>query len=132
MIPRVKIHFVSKEFSGLQYPTINIICKSLKMMNMLLIFLLIQMILLKALMIKLMYLFQNILLVLSLFFTRDDQIKFHDPKKETYVKKFQERQKINIGTRDSPKYVNLGTSCTKEEIDQYTTLFKEFYDFYLI
>jgi hypothetical protein len=42
----------------------------------------------------------------------------------------QETQKINIGTHDSPKYVNLGTNYTKEEIDQYTSMFKEFYDIF--
>jgi hypothetical protein len=40
----------------------------------------------------------------------------------------QETQKINIGTQDSPKYVNLDTNCTEKEVDQYTALLKEYYD----
>jgi hypothetical protein len=57
---------------------------------------------------------------LESLFTRDDQIKISKPLEEPSVRKVQETQKINIGTLESPKYINLGTSCTKEEIDQYT------------
>jgi hypothetical protein len=61
---------------------------------------------------------------LEYLFTRDDQIKIPNFKEEEYVRKVQETQKINIGTHDAPKYINIGTSCTMEEIDQYTSLFK--------
>jgi hypothetical protein len=67
---------------------------------------------------------------LESLFTRDDQTKIPDLKEEVSVRKVQETQKINIGTHDSPKYINLGTSCTMEEIDQYTSLFKEFHDIF--
>jgi hypothetical protein len=45
-------------------------------------------------------------------------------KEEASTRKVQETQKINIGTEESPKYVNLGTGCMQKEIDQYTSLFK--------
>jgi hypothetical protein len=61
---------------------------------------------------------------LEYIFTRDDQTKILDPKEETYVRKVQETQKLNIGTPDSPEYLNLGTNYTIEEIDQCTSLFK--------
>jgi hypothetical protein len=57
---------------------------------------------------------------LESLFTRDDQTKILDPKEEPSIRKVQETHKINIGTPDSPKYINLGTSCTTEEIEQYT------------
>jgi len=44
---------------------------------------------------------------------------------EPSIIKVQETQKINIGALESPKHINLGTSCTKEEIDQYTQFFKK-------
>jgi hypothetical protein len=59
---------------------------------------------------------------------RDDQTKISKPLEEPSVRKVQETHKINIGTPESPKYINLGTSCTKEERDKYTQLFKEFQD----
>jgi hypothetical protein len=37
-------------------------------------------------------------------------------KEEVSIRKVQETQKINIGTKDSPKYVNLGTGCTKKRL----------------
>ena len=37
-------------------------------------------------------------------------------------------KKINIGTDISLKYINLGVDCTSEELDQYITLFKEYFD----
>jgi hypothetical protein len=55
-------------------------------------------------------------------FTRDDQA--NNLKEEVSTRKVQETKKINIGTEDSPKYVNLGIDCTLEEVDPYTTLFK--------
>jgi hypothetical protein len=61
-------------------------------------------------------------------FTRDDQTKVPSLKEEVSVRKVQETHKINIGTKDSLKYVNLGTSCTEKEVDQYIALFKEYYD----
>jgi hypothetical protein len=61
-------------------------------------------------------------------FTIDDLKKLHETKEETSVKKVQETQKINIGTHDFPKYVNLFTNCSQQEINQYTSLFKDFYD----
>ena len=60
--------------------------------------------------------------------TRDDQTKISKPFEESSIRKFQETYKINIGTVESPKYINLGASCTKEERDKYTHLFKEFQD----
>jgi hypothetical protein len=66
----------------------------------------------------------------GILFTRDDQTNIPDPREEPFVKKVQETQNINIGTSDSPKYINLGTSCTTEEIDQYTHIFKEFQDIF--
>jgi ribonuclease HI len=63
---------------------------------------------------------------LESLFTRDDQINISEPLEEPFVRKVQETQKINIGTLESPKYINLGTSCTKEEIDQYTHFLKIF------
>jgi hypothetical protein len=38
------------------------------------------------------------------------------------------RKKINIGTDSSPKCVNLGVDCTYEEVDQYASLFIEYFD----
>jgi len=67
---------------------------------------------------------------LEYHFTRDNQTNILDPKEEPFVRKVQETQKINIGTLDSPKYINIGTSCTIEEIDQYTLLFKAFQDIF--
>jgi hypothetical protein len=40
----------------------------------------------------------------------------------------QETKKINIGIENSPKYVNLGIDCMTKEIDQCTSLFKEYVD----
>ena len=59
---------------------------------------------------------------------RDEQIKISKPLEETFVIKFQETKKINIGTLESTKYINLGTSYTKEESDQYIHIFKDFQD----
>jgi hypothetical protein len=67
---------------------------------------------------------------LEYFFTRDDQRKNHDLTEETSIAKVQDTKNINISTHDFPKYINLGTSCKKEEIDEYTSLLKEFYDFF--
>jgi len=61
---------------------------------------------------------------LQYFFTRDDQTQIHDLMEKTSIMKFQDTKNINIGTHDFPKYINLGTSCKKEQIDQYTCLFK--------
>jgi hypothetical protein len=63
-------------------------------------------------------------------FTRDDQTNILDPREEPSVKKIQETQKINIGNFDFPKYINLGTSYTTENIDQYIKLFKKFQDIF--
>jgi hypothetical protein len=57
-------------------------------------------------------------------FTRDDQMKIHDPKEVTSIKKVQETRKINFGTDDIIKYINLGTNCTKKEVDRYNALLK--------
>jgi hypothetical protein len=54
-----------------------------------------------------------------------------DPKEESSIRKFQELHKINIDALYSPKYINIGTSCTTEDIEQYTLLFKEFQDVFL-
>jgi len=59
---------------------------------------------------------------------RDDQTNISKPLEENYIIKVQETHNINIGTPESPKYIKLGTSCTKEERDQYTQLFKYFQD----
>jgi len=61
-------------------------------------------------------------------FTRDDHRK--SLKEEVLVRKVQEMKKVNIGTDSSPKYKNLGVDCTSKELDQYTTLFKEYFDFF--
>jgi hypothetical protein len=61
---------------------------------------------------------------LESLFTTNDKKKIQDPKEEVSIRKVQETQKINIGIHDSPKYINIGTGCTMEEIDQYTSLFK--------
>jgi len=45
---------------------------------------------------------------------------------ESFLRKEQETQKINSNTFDVPKCLNLGTSCTTREVEQYTLLFKEF------
>jgi hypothetical protein len=67
-IPKLmRVHSVLKSFSGLQYQTIKIFCKFLKTMNILLIFSLIQMILPKASMIKMLYSFQNIVSIWNPF-----------------------------------------------------------------
>jgi hypothetical protein len=63
---------------------------------------------------------------LESLFTIEDQTKIPDLLEELSVKKVQETQKINISTADFEKYINLGISCTTEEIDQYTQLLKEF------
>jgi hypothetical protein len=44
----------------------------------------------------------------------DDQTKNPYLKEEVSIIKFQETQKTNIGTHDAPKYINLGTNCSKE------------------
>jgi hypothetical protein len=67
---------------------------------------------------------------LESLFTRDDQTKTLGPIEEHSIGKVQETQKINISAPDSPKYINLGTSCTIVEIEQYTILFKEFQDIF--
>jgi ribonuclease HI len=59
-------------------------------------------------------------------FTRDDHTK--SLKEEVSVWKVQEMKKVNIGTDSSLKYVNLGVDCTSEELDQYISLFKEYFD----
>jgi hypothetical protein len=61
---------------------------------------------------------------LEYLFTRYYQTNILDQKEEKYIRKFQETHKINIGTPYFPKYINLGISCTTEEIDQHTQLFK--------
>jgi hypothetical protein len=65
---------------------------------------------------------------LESLFTRDDQTKISKPHENPSIRKFQETRNINIGTHESPNYINLGTSCTTEERDKYTHLFKEFQD----
>jgi hypothetical protein len=57
---------------------------------------------------------------LASLYTRDDQNNIPNPLEEPYIIKFQESQKLTIGTPDFPKYINLGTSCIIEEINQYT------------
>jgi hypothetical protein len=64
------------------------------------------------------------------YVTTDDQTNILDPKKELFVRKFQETQNINIDTSNFPNYINLGTSFTVEEIGQYTQLLKEFQDIF--
>jgi hypothetical protein len=59
-------------------------------------------------------------------FTKDDHAK--NILEEVSVRKVQETRKVNIGTDNSPKYVNLGVDCTTEEVDQYISLFKEYID----
>lgn len=49
---------------------------------------------------------------LESLFPRDDQTKISKPLEEPFVRKVQETHKINIGTPESPKYINLGTGCT--------------------
>jgi hypothetical protein len=63
---------------------------------------------------------------LESLFTRDDQTKTMNTVEESSLRKVQETHKINIGTFDVPKCINLGTSCTTEEVEQYTLLFKSF------
>jgi hypothetical protein len=46
-------------------------------------------------------------------------------KKESSLKKAQETQKINIGTPEEAKYINLGIGCTNDEVKRYTILFQE-------
>jgi hypothetical protein len=58
------------------------------------------------------------------FFTRDDQIKASNLKEEVSTRRVQETQNINIGTEESPRYVNLEIDYTQKEINQYTSLFK--------
>jgi hypothetical protein len=57
-------------------------------------------------------------------FTRDEQTKMPNLKYEVSIIKVKETHKINIATQDFPKYVNLSTSCTEIEVDQYTAFFK--------
>jgi hypothetical protein len=45
---------------------------------------------------------------------------------ESSLRKVKETKKINIGMIEAPKYINIGTSCTFEEIKDYTLLFKDF------
>jgi hypothetical protein len=47
---------------------------------------------------------------------------------EVSIQKVQETRKVNSGTDNSPKYVNLGVDCTSDEVDQYVSLFKEYID----
>jgi len=59
-------------------------------------------------------------------FMKDDHAK--NLLEEISLQKVQETRKINIGTDNSPKYVNFGVDCTIEEFDQYVALFKEYLD----
>jgi hypothetical protein len=59
-------------------------------------------------------------------FTKDDHAK--NLLEEFLFQKVQKTRKDNIGTNQSPKYVNLGIDCTLEEVDQYVSLFKEYID----
>jgi hypothetical protein len=62
-------------------------------------------------------------------FTKDDHAKnIHE---EVLVRKVKETRKVNIGTNEFQKYVNLGIDCTPEEIDQYVALFKEYIDVFV-
>lgn len=61
-------------------------------------------------------------------FTRDNATTQEAPKEEQYPRKVQENKKVNIWTIEHPKFINLGVTCWKEEMLQYTDLFKEFYD----
>jgi hypothetical protein len=61
-------------------------------------------------------------------FTKDDHAK--NRLKEVSVQKAQETRKFNIGTDQSPKYVNLGINCTPKEVDQYFALFNEYIDLF--
>jgi hypothetical protein len=61
---------------------------------------------------------------LESLFTRDDQTKKKNTIDEYSLRKVQETHKINIATFEAPKYINMGTSCTTKEIEQYTLLFK--------
>jgi hypothetical protein len=56
-------------------------------------------------------------------FMKDDDAK--NLLEEVSIRKAQETRKVNIGTDNSPKYVNLGVDCTTQEFDQYVSLFKE-------
>jgi hypothetical protein len=57
-------------------------------------------------------------------FTRDYHAK--NILEEASPRKVQETRKINIGTDNSPKYINLGVDCTIDEVNQYVALFKEY------
>jgi hypothetical protein len=48
-------------------------------------------------------------------FMKDDHAK--NILEEVSVRKVQETRKVNIGTNNSLKYVNLGVDCTIEEVD---------------
>ena len=52
------------------------------------------------------------------------------PGEELSLKRVQETQKVNIGNLKNPNFFNLGSTCTKDEIDQYIQLFKQFYDIF--
>jgi hypothetical protein len=47
---------------------------------------------------------------------------------EVSVRKVQEMRKVNIGTNNSPKYVNLGVDRITKEENKYVSLFKEYID----
>jgi hypothetical protein len=72
----------------------------------------------------------RVFILLESFFTRDDPIMKSKPQEEQSLRKVQEIQKVNIGTSQKPKILNLGTTCTKDEVDQYVELFREFYDIF--
>jgi hypothetical protein len=61
---------------------------------------------------------------LESLFTRDHQTKISKPVEDPSVRNVQETHKINISTPESSRYINLGTSCTKEERDKYAQVFK--------
>jgi hypothetical protein len=51
-------------------------------------------------------------------------------KRNPLLERFKRHKKSISVHHDSPKYINLGTSCTTEEIEQYTLMFKEFQDIF--
>lgn len=61
-------------------------------------------------------------------FMRDDVIRKEAPKEEKSLIKVQEAKKVNIGTIDDPKFINLGVNFSEEETLQYIELFREFHD----
>lgn len=68
------------------------------------------------------------LIELKSLFTGNDKVKSDSMSEKESQRTFQEMKKINIGTPENPKLLNLCVTSTDEETREFIKLFQEFQD----